>query len=486
MSTIAWREPGLARAIASILPQVDRLNVFLQGYATAPACLDDPRVVVVRDADAPESAALGASAKFHWLWRGEVADGYHFAVDDDLEYPPDYVSYCVHKIEEYGRRPIVGFHGAIYNPVVDSYFNDRALWKYDEECDSDRFVHMLGTGTTAHHTSAIRLSPADFPEPNSCDLFMGIAAQKQSVPMLCLARPAEYLKPLPLAFDKRSASAPKEYSRRMAALHKSIPEWRINPAPPRPVVRRACHVVVIVPCYREPVDEVAKTVESALAVPNVTDVIIVDDGAGQAELDALASDRVRVIHRAANGGPAAALDDGIRAAPTDSVICRLDVRDRFYPEAKARQIDTVLSGKCRASASPHFDPVKGAVHTPVEKWQTLIYSVSQFTQMSTVFERSVWQEIRIDTSFRWAEDWRFCMLTQHYIGWEMFPEVTCSAGMFPGGYTDRGGPNRDSDRKRVYQLGQVLGHPDKYAHMYNPEWCKRRGLTPLRRVSRSK
>lgn len=239
----------------------------------------------------------------------------------------------------------------------------------------------------------------------------------------------------------------------------------------------AAPVVVVIPCHREPLDEVALTVESARAVG---DVILVDDGTGDAALDSLG---VRVIHRTENGGPAAALNDGIAAAPDDSVICRLDVRDRFYAEPKLRQIETVLRGECRASFSPHFDPVAGRVHQPRDDWQTRIYYGSQFTQISTAIERSVWVEVGIDVSFRWAEDWRFCMLTEHRIGWQMFPEVTCSAGMFPGGYTDRGGPGRDADRKRVYELGQALGKPEKFAHRYDPIWCARHGVAPL--VSRS-
>lgn len=241
-------------------------------------------------------------------------------------------------------------------------------------------------------------------------------------------------------------------------------------------------VVVVIPCYREPLDEVAATVESALSVCNVTDVIVVDDGAGDAGLDELRSDRVQVIYRDTNGGPAAALNDGIAAASDDAIVCRLDVRDRFYPEAKARQIETVLSGEYVASAGPHFDPVAGRVHIPHTKWRTLIYNVCQFTQISTAFRRSVWADIGIDTSFRWAEDWRFCMLVQHHIGWQMFEEVTCSAGMFPGGYTDRGGPDRDSDRKRVHRLGQILGRPKRYAHLYNEEWCRHHGVTPMKRA----
>ena len=39
MSTLAWREPGLASMVATIVPQVDWLNVFLQGYDRVPDCL---------------------------------------------------------------------------------------------------------------------------------------------------------------------------------------------------------------------------------------------------------------------------------------------------------------------------------------------------------------------------------------------------------------------------------------------------------------
>ena len=228
MSTIAWREPGLAQAVASILPQVDRLNVFLQGYDTVPACLENPRVRVLFSRDAPESAALGASAKFHWHWHGLLDDGYHVVVDDDVEYPPDYVRRCVAAIDAHDRRPIVGFHGMIYRRRVLSYFRDRRVWPFDKRCKADTFVHALGTGTTAYHTSAIRLTPADYAEPNSCDLFLGLAAQRQRVPMLCLARPHGYLKALPLASDPRACAGPSDYETRMARLHASIPSWEIH------------------------------------------------------------------------------------------------------------------------------------------------------------------------------------------------------------------------------------------------------------------
>lgn len=246
------------------------------------------------------------------------------------------------------------------------------------------------------------------------------------------------------------------------------------------------NVVVVMPCYREPIGEVRRSLDSALAVSNVTGAIIVDDGAHDEALDDLSDERVTVIHTDANGGPSAALNAGIASTPPDSVICRLDVRDVFYPEAKARQIEAVLSGACRASCSPHFDPVTGEIFIPPADWRSRIYTDSCFTGVSTVYERSVWEEVGIDTSFRWAEDWRFSLLIEHLVGFDMFPEVTCSAGMFPGGHTDCVGDRekykrRQADRARVLDLGRSLSHPDQYAHRYNAEWCAKRGLEPLRR-----
>ena len=227
MSTIAWREPGLAQAVASVLPQVDILNVFLQGYAEVPACLRDDKVFIVRDISAPESARLGASAKFHWLWQGAVATGHHFSIDDDIVYPPDYVERCVRKIDEHDRRVVVGYHGLLYPPRMVRYFKDRRAWPYDHGCDSDRFVHAIGTGTASFHTSALKLTRGDFAQPNSCDLYLGIACQRQRVPMLCLERKTGYLKPLPLARDKRGCGKADDYARRMVEIHDTWIPWKI-------------------------------------------------------------------------------------------------------------------------------------------------------------------------------------------------------------------------------------------------------------------
>jgi glycosyltransferase involved in cell wall biosynthesis len=241
-------------------------------------------------------------------------------------------------------------------------------------------------------------------------------------------------------------------------------------------------VATVIPCYREPFDLVLAAVRSAQSVPGMTRVIVVDDGGHDPALDALPCE---VIHAPTNGGPSAALDIGIRQLSEESIICRLDVRDAFYPEAKGRQIETVKAG-VRASVSAHYDPVPQEEYVPPADWRKRMYRDSCFSSISMAIHHSVWREIGIDASFRWAEDWRFLMSVHHYIGLTVFPEITCSAGMFTGGHTDCSNDKdkaarRNVDIGRVSELGRALSHPDAYAHLYNEGWCRSHGIAPMRR-----
>ena len=480
MSTVAWREPGLARVVASILPQVDRLNVFLQGYERAPSCLEHHKIVVVNGG---ADTVFGGSAKFRWLWDGLVADGYHFVIDDDIEYPPDYVRYCIRKIEEYGRRVVVGFHGAIFNERMRRYFRDRRVWTLDHECDADRFVHILGTGTTAMHTSTLQLSRADFEQPNSGDLYLGIAAQKQQVPMLCLARPHGYLKSLPLAADPRAISGTDEYTQRMLEIRNTWHPWTIYEAPR--VDEEPAPVVAVVPCFNEPIERIERTVASALATPGVDLVRVVDDGS-DVPVDLAPRERLEVLRCVVNGGPSAALNAGIRSLPDGAIICRLDVGDMFYPEPKARQIEMVKAG-VPAVCSWRYDPVGDRVCEIREDWARRIYTDCQFSLTAAVFTKAVWIECDgFDESLRWTDDWKFSAAVQAYVGWTVFPEVTGEHGEHPGGHSDVSGDpekmkRRQRDRVRTVRFCAALGDPERHAHLFNEHWCRKRGLTPMKR-----
>jgi glycosyltransferase involved in cell wall biosynthesis len=247
-------------------------------------------------------------------------------------------------------------------------------------------------------------------------------------------------------------------------------------------------VAVVVPVYREPIGKVRRTLASILATSNVTEAILVDDGCNAAELDDLIGERVRVLHLPKNGGCSAALNAGIATLDDEDIACRLDVGDHFYPEAKARQIDVVLSGQARCSSSTHFDPVSGEVWKMPQPWHRRIFTDSVFVPCTNVYRVSVWREVGgHDETLRYKADWDFSMIVQFYVGWHMHPEVTCEAGMYPDGFTAQALADpvkravREECNRIVSERARVWGNPDAHAHLFNPKWCRKRGIEPLRR-----
>ncbi len=230
-------------------------------------------------------------------------------------------------------------------------------------------------------------------------------------------------------------------------------------------------VGAVVPCYREPIERVAHTVASIRACSSITEIVLVDDGCNDTDLDALSG--VRVVHLPENVGPAAAMNRGVDALDA-GIICRLDVGDVFRPIEKERQIDTVRSG-VRASFSLHFDLVEHKVFFPPAAWANRIYVDGAFCICTAVVTRSVWDSVNgFDESLRYGDDWDFTMRVQHAIGWTMFHEVTCEAGAFNDGHTKRAGRDpitqarKISDSVRCLQTGKRLSHPGSMAHLDRP------------------
>jgi hypothetical protein len=235
ISTIWWREDGLKQVVSDILSQVDRLNIFLQGYQSVPDFVIHPKITVVRGEDYPSVLALGASAKFFWA---DQVKGYHFTIDDDIVYPSDYVKYCIQKIEQYGRKVVVGFHGTLLKDDLMQCSASKKKFKFRKTLfnhrfalDKDEVVHLLGTGVMAYHTDTIKVSIKDFPTRSMDDIYFGILAQQQQVPLICLQRAADYLRPIePLASNPLSVyeQARQDGGKEMLALLQKYGSWKLN------------------------------------------------------------------------------------------------------------------------------------------------------------------------------------------------------------------------------------------------------------------
>lgn len=188
VASMPSRKQLLKRTIETILPQVDRLNVYLNGYDHVPLFLETEKIHIARSQDHGD---LRDNGKF--FFAADLDHGYHFTLDDDILYPNDYVAKCVIKIEQYGRLAIIGCHGVILARPLRRYMSDRDVDQFAGSLAGDRVVNLLGTATTAYHTDTIRLSIADFPSTGMADLWLAVAAKKNNVPMVSIARSEQWL-----------------------------------------------------------------------------------------------------------------------------------------------------------------------------------------------------------------------------------------------------------------------------------------------------
>jgi len=191
--SIPERIDGLADVVSAMVPQCDRLNVFLAGYPHQPQFLCHEKINVVclnKDRD------RGTIEKFRWLDElRSIWGGYYLTVDDDVLYPSNYVEELVQGIRKYEHKALCSFHGSIFKEwPVNNYFQNRECLHFRQEQAEDRRVHLIGNVCGGHHTSAFNLKAEHFSKlHNSDDSAISIAAQSQGVPAVVLAHPGDWI-----------------------------------------------------------------------------------------------------------------------------------------------------------------------------------------------------------------------------------------------------------------------------------------------------
>jgi hypothetical protein len=198
-ASVKVREEQLKHVLKSIYEQVDEIHLVLNWYTEAPQWIKQNAKIKTylnpenKNAhDAVWFRAIGLEALDQQLKTGR----YYLIIDDDLLYPPDYVEKMIKAIERHERKAVITAHGAnIVRPVKD-YFECRSVYGFSDRLERDIFVDMVGVGVCGFHSSTLKPNPQDFPIPYCRDLQFSILAKKNSVPIVCLQRPKEWIRPL--------------------------------------------------------------------------------------------------------------------------------------------------------------------------------------------------------------------------------------------------------------------------------------------------
>lgn len=179
IATIPEREMFLEKTIASLIDQVDEINVGLNNYKYVPEyLLNNPKIrPVLLDNKRWDAAKYFFVHEYQW---------YYFTCDDDLAYPPDYVSTMIKRINKLWKdKCIVSVHWHHFKKLMGNVdvHRDMQHYYYFNDLISDVAIpaHIIGTGVAAYHTDALLLHYQDFAEPNKADEQMAVITRIQWV-----------------------------------------------------------------------------------------------------------------------------------------------------------------------------------------------------------------------------------------------------------------------------------------------------------------
>jgi hypothetical protein len=179
MATYPKRMNIILKSIEGLLQQVDKLNLCLNEFTEVPIFLKEIKKLncIIPEKDHKDVGKFVSSFK---------PDDDVFFVDDDIIYPPDYVTICCEIREKYKKiNPIIGFHGVIYSDLFDGSAAARNVFKFDKELKEHRVVNQVGTGTI--HCKGFQVPSLDFmlTSQKFVDVRFAVNASKNNWPMIC-------------------------------------------------------------------------------------------------------------------------------------------------------------------------------------------------------------------------------------------------------------------------------------------------------------
>lgn len=196
MATYPPRYDMAFRTMQTTGREVDEFYLYVNDVGAAPPgwLQRTPRNAHVYLASR-ERGNLGDVGKFYPLQQ-LPSSAFVLLMDDDLDYPDNYVGRMIQSSSRYDHEHVVGVHGCdLPNGEVSSYYGQGQINKrhFSQPLHEDRPVHLLGTGTVAFRASTAPVGLEAFPLQNMADLFFAEWCQHSGVGMVMVRRPAAWI-----------------------------------------------------------------------------------------------------------------------------------------------------------------------------------------------------------------------------------------------------------------------------------------------------
>lgn len=194
------RERGLEQVLLDLSPQVDVIRVYLNNYSYVPDFIGETPYPCELHVVAGKTSDLKAAGKF---FDTPIVGMYQLYVDDDLEYPPDYVSKTLEYVDLLDRSAVITYHGVRFTELpCQSYFHSHQHFPYNMALGTPEEVHVPGTGTTAFFVTdglATSLASAQFNQEvrehsTKVDLVLAKYLNQARIQLIAIPRQHFYLK----------------------------------------------------------------------------------------------------------------------------------------------------------------------------------------------------------------------------------------------------------------------------------------------------
>ena len=191
VASLLERKDALKDTVESILPQVDKLIVYQNGYKEKFDFLNHRKIEIFSSLDT--NIDMGDAGKFYRV--DHYQNCYYFSIDDDLIYSSDYISVMIDALKKYENRIIVTCHGRIFKPNPKSYYKDNlSVYRCLDDVASEDFIHFGGTGVMAFHTGTVKINFGYFKAPNMADIWLGLYARENNIPIKIIPHKAGWIK----------------------------------------------------------------------------------------------------------------------------------------------------------------------------------------------------------------------------------------------------------------------------------------------------
>lgn len=207
VSVMPERRGAFRAVLRTILQEqrrpVDRLDVYLKGSASIPTDYPlDARLHYIVD-------RLDGGPWTRYLSAEDLeSDDTLVTVDDDTEYPPDFIEVGMSELGNSGDKTVVSYGGVLWDPLGAPHGYIENSWRflpYNAFCG--RRVVALPMGGASFFRAELVKNSVAFPLQGfktNDDMMIGQYLQKRGIRVLCAPKPEGWIRELPAA---SSASA---------------------------------------------------------------------------------------------------------------------------------------------------------------------------------------------------------------------------------------------------------------------------------------